>query len=64
MACPVTCQRRSATTIMSGIAIPTTAKTMWNASEIPICERAARRSDTATKLTACTSFRFDALRID
>jgi len=28
MACPVTCQRRSASTIMSGMAIPMTANTM------------------------------------
>src|SRR6266566_1316042 len=30
---------------MSGIAIPITANTMWKASDTPICERAARRSD-------------------
>src|SRR2546422_7636697 len=45
MACPVTCQRRSASTIMSGMAIPMTANTMWKARDTPICERAARRSD-------------------
>ena len=41
---PVRRQRRSATTISTGIAIPTTAKTMWNASDIPIWTRAAARS--------------------
>src|SRR5581483_8537826 len=29
----------------SGMAMPTTANTMWKASDTPICERAARRSD-------------------
>src|SRR5215208_5386914 len=41
---PVRCHRRSATTISAGIPIPMTANTMWNASDIAICERAARRS--------------------
>jgi len=36
----------SATTIISGIAIPTAAKMMWNASDIAICERAANKSLT------------------
>ncbi len=39
--------RHSATTINSGIAIPAIAKRMWKASEIAICNRAARRSSTA-----------------
>jgi hypothetical protein len=34
----------SETAINSGIAIPITAKTMWNASDIPICERAKNKS--------------------
>src|SRR2546422_7399735 len=50
MACPVTCQRRSASTIMSGMAIPMTANTMWKARDTPICERAARRSDMESKM--------------
>ncbi len=32
----VRCQRPSATTINTGIAMPMTAKTMWKASDIPI----------------------------
>src|SRR5687767_14919526 len=32
--------------------IPTTAKIMWKASDIAICERAARRSDMARKVCA------------
>ncbi len=40
----VFCQRRSAMTMSTGIAIPMTAKMMWNASDTAICERAARRS--------------------
>src|SRR6266702_6454913 len=51
MACPVTCQRRSASTIMSGMAIPMTANTMWKARDTPICERAARRSDMKGKIS-------------
>src|SRR5512135_1730608 len=45
MGSPERRQRRSATTMRTGIAIPTTAKTMWNASDIPIWTRAAARSD-------------------
>jgi hypothetical protein len=33
--------RRSASTIITGIAMPMTAKTMWKARDIAICERAA-----------------------
>src|SRR5262245_37991449 len=43
-ASPVRNQRISAITIIRGIAIPATAKTIWNASEIAICERAASKS--------------------
>src|SRR5512143_11898 len=45
MGSPERRQRRSATTMRTGIAIPTTAKTMWKASDIPIWTRAAARSD-------------------
>src|SRR3989441_12987019 len=51
MACPVPCQRRPASTIMSGMAIPMTANTMWKARDTPICERAARRSDMKGKIS-------------
>jgi len=47
----VTCQRRSATTISTGMAMPMAANTMWNASDTPIWERAARRSDMASQNT-------------
>src|SRR5439155_1718518 len=50
MACPVTCQRRSASTIMSGMAIPMTANTMWKARDTPICERAASKSGIGSKI--------------
>jgi len=32
------------TTMRTGIAIPMAAKMMWKASDMPICDRAARRS--------------------
>jgi hypothetical protein len=37
---PVRSQAISAMTIITGIAMPITAKTMWNASDSPICQRA------------------------
>lgn len=40
----------SAMTMSSGIAIPTTANTMWKASDIAICERAAKRSVTPSSV--------------
>ena len=43
---PVFRYRRSATTISTGMPMPTTAKMMWKPSETAICERAAKRSDT------------------
>src|SRR5207249_4617426 len=46
---PIKRNHTAATTIITGIAMPTTAKTMWNASETPICEQAARRSGMAAK---------------
>ena len=42
-------QRTSASTIKSGIAIPTAAKTMWNASDIAICDRASKTSSIAPR---------------
>src|SRR5689334_3886984 len=39
-------QRHSASTMKSGMATPTAAKTMWKASEVPKSQRAARRSVT------------------
>src|SRR5689334_2884898 len=40
---PVRCHRHSATTMSTGIAMPTIAKRMWKPSDMAICERAARR---------------------
>ena len=37
---PVRTQAASAATIITGIAMPMTAKMMWNASDSPICQRA------------------------
>ena len=42
---PVLRQRHSASTIRTGIPIPTTAKMMWKARDMAIWERAASRSD-------------------
>ncbi len=44
VASPVACHRHSAMTMSKGIPIPTMAKTIWKASDIAICDRAARRS--------------------
>src|SRR5829696_3429560 len=41
----VRCHRRSASTMSAGMPIPTTAKMMWKASDMAICDRAASRSD-------------------
>jgi len=38
-------QVHSASTIISGIAIPISANTMWKPSDSAICVRAAKRSD-------------------
>ena len=45
MGSPVFCHRRSASTMSTGMPIPTTAKTMWKASDIAIWDLAASRSD-------------------
>ena len=37
---PVRSHAISAATIITGIAMPMTANTMWNASDSPICQRA------------------------
>jgi hypothetical protein len=37
---------RSASTMSAGMPIPITAKMMWKASDMAICDRAASRSDT------------------
>src|SRR3954470_10106925 len=49
-ASPVRRHRHSASTISTGIAIPISANTMWKPSEMPICRRAASRSDNGRRL--------------
>jgi hypothetical protein len=50
MRSPVRSHRRSATTMSTGMAMPTIAKMMWKPSDMAICERAARRSVMARGL--------------